>query len=56
MAEIKVLTVGAAGPTAKLVIPELRTRGAFVRGLVHKEEIYRLPSAWAHNKPLSRAY
>ena len=36
--QLKVLAVGAAGPSASLVVPELLKRGAFVRGFVHKPE------------------
>jgi len=36
--ELKVLAVGAAGPSASLVVPELLKRGASVRGFVHKAE------------------
>lgn len=35
---VKVLAVGAAGPSASLVVPELIKRGASVRGFVHKPE------------------
>lgn len=37
-AQLKVLTVGASGPAAGLVIPELRKRGVHIRGLVHKQD------------------
>jgi hypothetical protein len=33
-----ILAVGAAGPSAGLVIPELLKRGASVRGFVHTSE------------------
>jgi uncharacterized protein YbjT (DUF2867 family) len=33
---LKVLAVGAAGPSASLVVPELLKRNAFVRAFVHK--------------------
>lgn len=36
--ETRVLAIGAAGPTASLVLPELLKRGAAVRGFVHKAE------------------
>ena len=36
--ELRVLAVGAAGPTAGLVVPELLKRQVSVRGFVHKEE------------------
>jgi len=37
-AQIKILAVGAVGPSASLVIPELLKRRASVRGFVHKPE------------------
>jgi uncharacterized protein YbjT (DUF2867 family) len=36
--DLKVLTVGASGPAAGLVVPELRKRGVHIRGLVHKQD------------------
>ena len=36
--KLKVLAVGASGPVAGLVVPELRKRGVHVRGFVHKKE------------------
>lgn len=36
--KLSVLAVGASGPVAGLVVPELRRRGVYVRGLVHKKE------------------
>lgn len=36
--ELKVLTVGATGPAAGLVLPELRKRGVHIRGFIHKKE------------------
>ncbi|MEG9438537.1 hypothetical protein JAO29_20535 [Edaphobacter sp. HDX4] len=36
--QLRVLTVGASGPVAGLILPELRKRGAHLRGLVHKED------------------
>jgi uncharacterized protein YbjT (DUF2867 family) len=33
---LKVLAVGAAGPSASLVVPELLKRNVFVRGFIHK--------------------
>ncbi len=36
--KLKVLTVGASGPVAGLVIPELRSRDVHVRGLIHKAD------------------
>ena len=35
---LKVLVVGAAGPAAGLVVPELVRRGAIVRGFLHRQE------------------
>jgi len=35
---LKVLAVGAAGPTASLVVPELVKRSVSVRAFVHKQE------------------
>jgi len=35
---LKVLAVGAAGPSAGLVLPELLKQKASVRAFVHKEE------------------
>jgi uncharacterized protein YbjT (DUF2867 family) len=35
---LKVLAVGAAGPSASLVVPELLKRNASVRAFVHKQE------------------
>ena len=35
---LKVLAVGAAGPTASLVVPELLNRKVCVRAFVHKQE------------------
>lgn len=36
--QLKVFTVGASGQAAGLVLPELRKRGVYVRGLVHKKD------------------
>ena len=36
--QLRVLAVGAAGPSAGLVVPELLKRGVSVRGFVHKPE------------------
>ena len=35
---LKVLAVGAAGPSASLVVPELLKRNVSVRAFVHKQE------------------
>ena len=35
---LKVLAVGAAGPSASLVVPELLKRNVFVRAFIHKQE------------------
>jgi uncharacterized protein YbjT (DUF2867 family) len=35
--QLKVLTVGASGPAAGLLVPELRKRGVHIRGLVHEK-------------------
>lgn len=36
--QLRVLTVGASGPAASLVVPELHKRGVHLRGLVHKQQ------------------
>lgn len=36
--QLQVMTVGASGPAAGLVVPELRKRGVRTRGLVHKKD------------------
>ncbi len=36
--QLKVLAVGASGPAAGLVVPELSKRNVHVRGLIHKED------------------
>ena len=36
--ELRVLTVGAAGPVASLIVPELLKRSVSIRGFVHKAE------------------
>jgi hypothetical protein len=43
--QLKLLTVGASGLAAGLVVPELRKRGVHIRGLVHKKDDERT----AHN-------